>query len=653
MWNEVLENLVVVKRSGQRVDFNASKIAIAVKNAFDAVYEDVDEKQVYCVFESVLKYINNNYKDRKTINVEDIQDIIENHLKEMGFEKVFIAFKEYRQKRAASRKIFSEKQQHKFIKVVEKIENESENISSCSTPRGLLARFGKIISSEYAKVYVLDNKYARSLEEGNLYIHNLDYFSLGYIPYIHLKLDVKTDDEYLDELILDIVNSSNEVSSEICINNLDLLLEQHFLNYYKKHLENDLEKHLKLMGIFELINFRKVQEYIYRLSDMNASSTELDVFAINLMMQNMFSKVINNVAEDTKKFINITMYRLFNILRLNYSNHKIFSISIGYRDSQICSFIRKSVIEYLTDNHSLENIHVLFKILPDTKDDYLLKIASIIVNHKNISLSFPKSSFNNKSNFDCEYFSNGMRVYDNINDSEVRSNGRMVVAATSINLARLGLRYLNNNQNVKFYEELDQLLDLAKNELLLAFETLGNKYKENYIALFGGNVLGDERLEPCQKIRKIIKTGVLELGVVGLKECVMAYKHEASEQYDFLIEILTYINNKLKQFSEETKLNFALFESNSDLARKYLLGIDKSIYGVHKEINDGNVYDLVSNAKFIRNYKELGRIQSLFTGGCLSIIHVPSKTNNKKVVELIKELMKSDLGYVQMKVEKK
>ena len=46
MWNEVLENLVVVKRSGQRVDFNASKVAIAIKKAFDAVYQDPDEKQI-------------------------------------------------------------------------------------------------------------------------------------------------------------------------------------------------------------------------------------------------------------------------------------------------------------------------------------------------------------------------------------------------------------------------------------------------------------------------------------------------------------------------------------------------------------------------------------------------------------------------------
>ena len=87
MWNEVLEDLIVVKRSGQRVEFNASKIAIAVKKAFDAVYTEADEREVYKVFEKVLSYINENYKERKTINVEDIQDIIENVLKN---EKMFL-----------------------------------------------------------------------------------------------------------------------------------------------------------------------------------------------------------------------------------------------------------------------------------------------------------------------------------------------------------------------------------------------------------------------------------------------------------------------------------------------------------------------------------------------------------------------------------
>ena len=134
MWNEVLENLVVVKRSGQRVEFNASKIAIAIKKAFDAVYQEPDEKQIYKVFENVLKYINNNYGDRKTINVEDIQDTIESQLNNLGFKEVYEAFSDYRQRRAASRKVFNEKQQHKFTKVTEAI----ENIDTSLTPQQML-----------------------------------------------------------------------------------------------------------------------------------------------------------------------------------------------------------------------------------------------------------------------------------------------------------------------------------------------------------------------------------------------------------------------------------------------------------------------------------------------------------------------------------
>ena len=267
MWNEVLESLVVVKRSGQRVDFNASKIAIAIKKAFDAVYDEVDENQIYSVFEKVLKYINDNYKDRKTISVEDIQDIIERQLKELGFESVYLAFNDYRQKRAASRSVFNEKQQHKFVKVVESI----ENIDSDLTPSKLFNKFGRIISSEYAKSYVLDTKYVRALEEGNIFIHNLEYFPLGYFSHLNLKLSVKDDDDYLDEFLTEITNSQNEISSEVGINNLDLLLENHFLNHYKKILKKDLSL---LNTTIYIDNFRKLC-----LSSMSESLVRIIIYS--------------------------------------------------------------------------------------------------------------------------------------------------------------------------------------------------------------------------------------------------------------------------------------------------------------------------------------------------------------------------------------
>ena len=87
MERDFFNDIIVVKRSGQRVNFNTTKVAIAIKKGFDSVYEDYDEKLVNTVKEKVVDYIEKEYKDRKTIGVEDIQDIIVNMMKYMNHIK--------------------------------------------------------------------------------------------------------------------------------------------------------------------------------------------------------------------------------------------------------------------------------------------------------------------------------------------------------------------------------------------------------------------------------------------------------------------------------------------------------------------------------------------------------------------------------------
>ena len=65
-----------------------------------------------------------------------------------------------------------------------------------------LLDFGKTISCEYTKSFVLDNKFVRAHEEGNIYIHNLDYFNLGKLSSTHLMFNNNPEEDFFTDYIL-------------------------------------------------------------------------------------------------------------------------------------------------------------------------------------------------------------------------------------------------------------------------------------------------------------------------------------------------------------------------------------------------------------------------------------------------------------------
>ena len=250
MKDSIFNELVVVKRSGQRVSFNAPKIALAIKNAFEQTQTSNYEKQVNLVYNKVLKYIEENYKDRKTINVEDIQDIIETNLKENKFDDVYKAFNEYRLRRAITRKAFNLKQQHKFTKAIERIVNSSEDEKYVNSyPDEILLDFSKTISCEYAKNYILDSKIVRAHEEGNIYIHNLDYFWLGKISSTNIIINSNLLKDFPNKFITSLLSVKNEIDGEVAINKFDSLLKIIIIQEYKNALKKHLKMYLKITGL--------------------------------------------------------------------------------------------------------------------------------------------------------------------------------------------------------------------------------------------------------------------------------------------------------------------------------------------------------------------------------------------------------------------
>ena len=79
----------VIKRDGKKVDFDGTKIAIAIKKGFDSINADeeknkYDETDVNKIYNLVIDEINK--KNLEKISIEEIQDLIEEKLKDYLYD---------------------------------------------------------------------------------------------------------------------------------------------------------------------------------------------------------------------------------------------------------------------------------------------------------------------------------------------------------------------------------------------------------------------------------------------------------------------------------------------------------------------------------------------------------------------------------------
>lgn len=623
----------MVKRSGQRVEFNSLKIAVAIKNAFDSTPSNYSNNDINKVYDDTLSYIYNNYKDRKTINVEDIQDVIELTLKRDSYNDIYDSFSGYRLRRSESRKSFSVKQQHKFVKAIEKI--GCVDISNYKVGENL-EKFGSIISSEYTKSYILDNKYVRAFEEGKIYIHNFLYFHLGYFSNTSLDIRKLADkDEFLFDILNVLVRSKEEVKGEVSINGFDDILSKYYVDKFKKIFIKKLVDTLSLLGFIDLVNIKKIEDRIFKeLSVVIILDNYRDLF-VNDVLFNILENIYDMSIMEVFDYMLLNIKKILMLLNDSYRENNFYSISIGNNKTYEGNIIKNIILDLIDEMDYLENICIVYKVCELSDID---KIVKLIYEGKNMKLNILDKENNN--NYDVEYFSDGTRIYENIYSDSI-SIGRMNVANTSINMARLG--FIHKSLNKEFYNGLDNLIEFTKNELLIVYENMGNKIKNNYNYLFDGNIFDDEKLDYGQKIRKVIKNGTLNINLVGLYECALMIDKDKTRE--IMLKIIKYINKKIILLSIDNKLNFTLSAIVNDASYE-LMDLDKAIYGVIKGINDNDFY---RNVMVDCSIEELNLYQKMFNGGCILEIKLKNKFSLEKIRESIIELVDNYVGIVYIK----
>lgn len=176
-----MSTIKVIKRNGSKVAFDKERIFRAIQRAAEATGE-FDSIAARKITEMVVQFLAKQKKMKKTVTVEEIQDIVEFALMSSGYFNTARAYIIYREKRAQSRS--TESVVVEVARTMDEYLHQADWRVNANANQGY--SLGGMILNSAGKIsanYWLNVVYTREIRtahiEGDFHIHDLDMFS-GY-----------------------------------------------------------------------------------------------------------------------------------------------------------------------------------------------------------------------------------------------------------------------------------------------------------------------------------------------------------------------------------------------------------------------------------------------------------------------------------------
>lgn len=652
---EVLSNLKVLKRNGRKlVDFDKTKIAIAIKKGFDSISIDDEvkytDKDIQKVYKGVIKKVEKIAQDSDKIKIEEIQDLIEDELKKDGYEDVYESFSEYRERRNNSRKLFfDEKKTHKFLKSIEGLGLKSANDEDAKrenanvdgdTAMGTMLQYGATISKEFAKSYLMKSKFGEAHDDGDIHIHDLDFLAMGTTTCMQIELDrlfkngfstghgfLRCPNDIMSYSALAAIAiqaNQNDQHGGQSIPAFDFYMAPGVLKTFRKQFKQQIYDLLDYMDLTSFVNMDKVATVIDKLNSIDVDITIFENFYKDSdTILKVFSKSYDKALEKTNRITYQAMEAFVHNLNTMHSRAgaqvPFSSINFGTDTSSEGRMVTSNLLLAIDAGlgHGETPIFPvsIFKVKEGvnynkTDKNYDLFRLACKVSAKRL---FPNFSFLDAP-FNLSFYKEGdvrsevgymgcrTRVMADVTDlNNQTTGGRGNLSFTSINLPRIAIKHgicLGERDKADmdgFYAELSEKMELVRDQLLERFEIQCNKRCYNFPFLLQQGVWTDgDKLKPTDRLRKILKHGSLGIGFIGLAETLKALigKHHGEDKKaeKLGLEIIGFMRNKCDEFAKEYNLNFTLLATPAEGLSGRFVNIDRAIYGKIKGITDRAYY---------------------------------------------------------------
>lgn len=645
----------IQKRDGRVIAFVPEKITRAIYLAASAVAKEegktADYEMAERITDQVVGYVNSVYKNTVP-SVEQVQDAVVRVLIETGHARTSEAYILYRSERSRIRNLRT-----RLMKSIEEItftdakdsdmKRDNANIDG-NTAMGTMLQYGSAVSKEFCLSQVINPKYAKMHENGDIHIHDLDFMNMGTLTCCQIDLDklfhggFSTGHGFLREpqdissyaalAAIAIQSNQNDQHGGQSIPAFDYYLSKGVAKTFRKKYINNLHKAVELIIGKEV----DVKDVVIKLEKETNAHPTLDMNydfldALNEYLRNEFAiddatiASVNNFTykearEETDKATFQAMEGFIHNLNTMHSRAgaqvPFSSINFGTDTSVEGRMLIKNLL--LAQEAGLGNGEtpifpiLIFKVKegvnynPNDPNYDLFKL-SMRVSSKRLfpNFVFIDAPYNlevyDPNDFTSEIATMGCRtrVLSNVN-GKATPVGRGNNSFTTVNLPRLGIKHGIVGEKgffdkSAFFQELDEEMEAVISQLMERGALQSKKKVKNFPFLMGQGIWQDsENLEWDDTLEEVVKHGTFSIGFIGLAECLVALigKHhgESDEAQELGLEIISYMRKKTDEAVEKYKLNFSIIATPAEGLSGRFTRMDKTRYGTIPGVTDREYY---------------------------------------------------------------
>ena len=703
----------IKKRNGEIVSFNAKKISDAIQKAN---LESVDETFSANTLAAITAEVVEEISVEEVPAVEFIQDTVEKVLIRNNFAstaKAYILYRaEHTKIRQAQGDLMDIYNELTFKRAADAdIKRENANIDA-DTAMGTMLKYGSGGSKYYIDNYILPADIAAAHIEGDIHIHDKDFymltetccqidllklfangFSTGH-GYLREPNDIRS---YAALACIAIQANQNEMHGGQSIPNFDYAMAPGVCKTFRKQYFEQLAAFFRAVFNMNLNDAQLLSKEIRRSIPLEITLSNCEEFKkllVEFLPEHQASRNYQRISPtQAGRAHDFAVEAAADATdKATFQAMEAFVHNLNTMNSRAGAQVPFSSVNYGTDT-SVEARMVIRNLLNATMDglgngetpifpvqifkvkeginynpgdpNYDLFQMAIRTSAKRLfpNFSFLDAPFNlqyykpGDYNSEVAYMGCRTRVMGNVYDHDRQVTcGRGNLSFTSINLPRLALK--SKGDMKKFYEYLDDVIELGFRQLLHRFKVQCTKRGRNYPFLMGQGVwIDSDTIGPDDSVEDILKHGTLSLGFIGLAECLKALvdKHhgEDEEAQKLGLEIIGYMRKRMDDKSAQTGLNFTLLATPAEGLSGRFVKLDRKMFGSVEGVTDRPYY---TNSFHVPVYYDIaaakklqieGPYHALTNAGHISYVEMngdPSK-NLRAFEAIIRCMHDNGIGY--------